>query len=450
MYQRRFLTQSPCLLNNRGNAVTADGDAEASTPPPPPPSFLTDTNEGSSILQLGGSSPEMLASAVTIILTSQHKYGEWTGINLNCGCPSDKVSLKGAFGAVLMKDPQLVGECIAAMIKAEQDYRAANPSAPRVEISVKCRIGVDDADRYADMKNFVETVHSVSGCRVFYVHARRAVLDGTFSPLDNRTIPPLMYDYVYRLKKERPDLEIHLNGGVNSVKEIIDVVKASEVAEGRLDGVMVGRGLVSQPWYFSSMDRVLYGDGRDNAIRTRRDLIVAYGRHADLEEEYEGSKRGRRRILRPIVNLFNGESHAKRWRQEIDKLMNSAGSKRKGFDKKELLEDEKKLSELVYDALAVMDPEVVDRTREESYEMLLLQDEVCEAAIASGNTLVSKESVAREAIKLWDLERKKMREMEGGEALFVEETEEDIINKAKEKEEFERRKAEWKLSKMKV
>ena len=98
------------------------------------------------------------------------------------------------------------------------------PFSPgRTEISVKCRIGVDSKDSYSDLKNFVTTVHDISGCTEFYVHARKAVLDGTFSPLDNRTIPPLKYDFVYQLKRERPDLKIHINGGVNSIKEIVQV-----------------------------------------------------------------------------------------------------------------------------------------------------------------------------------------------------------------------------------
>ncbi|GMI38683.1 hypothetical protein TeGR_g13731 [Tetraparma gracilis] len=229
-----------------------------------------------------------------------------------------------------------------------------------------------------------------------------------------------------------PHLKVHLNGGVNSIKEILSAVRDSEEGEGPpIDGVMVGRGIVSQPWYFSSLDRVIYDDGATNGIETRRDLVRAYGVHADLEEAHEGSKRARRRILRPLHTLFNGESHAKRWRQAIDKIMNSAGSKRNGYSKKELSEDEPKLSELLEGALDAMSEEAVGRTREETLEVLLVQDEVAEKARREGKDVVSHDSVAREAIKLWDAERKAMRETEEGEALSPGETEDDILARLK-------------------
>ena len=133
-YQKRFLRQSP--------------------------------SENPTVLQLGGSDPAMLRNAVKIVLASQEMYGRWEGINLNCGCPSDKVTLKGCFGARLMESPALVGECVKEMM----EEAASVPQGP--QISVKCRIGVDDNDDYEDLLNFVKTVHEISDCQVFQVGSR--------------------------------------------------------------------------------------------------------------------------------------------------------------------------------------------------------------------------------------------------------------------------------------
>ncbi|GMI22285.1 hypothetical protein TrCOL_g8363 [Triparma columacea] len=292
-----------------------------------------------------------------------------------------------------MENPELVGECVSAM------KSVLDPVG--IQVSVKCRIGVDSADTYPDLRNFITTVSQTSGCRTFQVHARKAVLDGTFSPVDNRNIPPLKYDYVYRLKEDFPDLSVTLNGGVNSISDVLSVAEACKSRGGGLDGVMVGRGVVAQPWYWCTSGEVLYGGERGGGVKSRRELIREYGIWADKEEEWEGSKKGRRRILRPVVNIFNGEMGGKRWRNRIDDIMKTAGSKRKGY--KDETGDDTKLSELLEKALEVMEPSIVDQTKEETMEIMLLKEEIIQGGTDSGGGV---DGVAREAIKVWNEERR--------------------------------------------
>ncbi len=187
-----------------------------------------DEREQPVALQLGGSEPDVLAEAA--------RAGEDWGyreINLNVGCPSDRVQ-GGNFGACLMAEPKLVAECVAAM-----------RNAVRVPVTVKCRIGIDDQDEDADLQNFVETV-AATGCTTFIVHARKAWLKG-LSPKENREIPPLNYDRVYRLKQSLPNLTIILNGGLESVGHAISKIN-------NLDGVMLGRAAYHTPWTLADTD----------------------------------------------------------------------------------------------------------------------------------------------------------------------------------------------------
>src|SRR6185503_693186 len=167
-------------------------------------------------LQLGGSEPEDLARCAK--LGEQYGYDE---INLNIGCPSERVQ-RGAFGACLMREPDLVAECVAAM-------------QGKVPVTVKHRTGVDAIEDYDFLSKFVERV-AKAGCKTFIVHARNAILKG-LSPKENREIPPLKYQYVYRLKQDFPDLEIVINGGITSLKDRHPV-----------DGVMIGRAAQNDPW----------------------------------------------------------------------------------------------------------------------------------------------------------------------------------------------------------
>jgi tRNA-dihydrouridine synthase A len=193
-----------------------------------------DNSEHPVALQLGGHDPVALALAA--------RMGEDAGydeINLNVGCPSDRVQ-NNRIGACLMAEPVLVAEAVAAM-----------QAAVRVPVTVKCRIGIDEQDAEADFQHFVETVMA-GGCRVFIVHARKAWLSG-LSPAQNRTVPPLDYDRVYRLKTAFPELTICINGGIDSLAD-------SRVHLQRVDGVMLGRALDHNPWLLHIVDQEVFGD----------------------------------------------------------------------------------------------------------------------------------------------------------------------------------------------
>jgi tRNA-dihydrouridine synthase A len=185
-------------------------------------------------LQVGGDDPDLLADAAR--LAADWGYDE---INLNVGCPSEKVQ-KGRFGACLMAEPEQVARCVAAMA-------AASP----LPVTVKHRIGIDGRDSYAELLAFVDTLAS-AGCQRFAVHARKAWLEG-LDPKQNRTIPPLRYDLVHRLKAERPPLTIELNGGLQTLDECLAQLE-------RLDGVMVGRAVYDHPLRWAAVDRLIHGE----------------------------------------------------------------------------------------------------------------------------------------------------------------------------------------------
>jgi tRNA-dihydrouridine synthase A len=186
--------------------------------------------EHPTVLQLGGSDPVALAQSVSLACESGYRE-----INLNCGCPSDKVHA-GHFGACMMREPDLVARCVSAMISAAND---------RALISVKCRIGVDDQNPDETFLPFIDAI-SVAGCRSVIVHARKAWLKG-LSPRKNRTVPPLNYDIVFGLKRARPGLHVVLNGGLVS----LDQVHAA-LGQG-VDGVMIGREVYRNPWMLSQV-----------------------------------------------------------------------------------------------------------------------------------------------------------------------------------------------------
>lgn len=186
-------------------------------------------------LQLGGSDPAELAEAAAI--GEDFGYDE---VNLNVGCPSDRVQ-SGRFGACLMAEPQLVAECVAAM-----QARVAVP------VTVKCRVGIDRDDSYEPFRNFIDTVADGGGCERFYVHARKAWLDG-LSPKQNRDVPPLRYEFVYQLKQEFPQLEIAINGGIDDWPAVDDHLQ-------QLDGVMLGRAAYYNPSLMFEADKRVYAD----------------------------------------------------------------------------------------------------------------------------------------------------------------------------------------------
>jgi tRNA-dihydrouridine synthase A len=238
-------------------------------------------------LQLGGSDPAHLAEAARV--GEDWGYGE---INLNCGCPSDRVQ-SGSFGACLMAEPELVARCVGGMI-----------SAVGIPVTVKCRIGIDDQDDYADLRRFVDIVAD-AGCATFIVHARKAWLKG-LSPKENRDIPPLVYPSVYRLKQERPDLTIAINGGINDL----------ETAAAQLphtDGVMLGRAPYQNPYILAEVDGLLFGD--PTPAPSRHEAAALMSDYADRMVKDHDVRVGH--ISRHMVGLFQGIPGARAFRRHL-------------------------------------------------------------------------------------------------------------------------------------
>jgi tRNA-dihydrouridine synthase A len=244
-----------------------------------------DETEHPVALQLGGSEPADLAQAAR--LGAQWGYDE---INLNCGCPSERVQ-RGAFGACLMAEPQLVADCVKAMVDAVD-----------VPVTVKHRIGIDKTESYAFVRDFVGTV-AQAGCKVFVVHARNAWLKG-LSPKENREVPPLRYELVHRLKRDFPQLVIGINGGITTDEQIAQQLQ-------QLDGVMVGREAYHHPWLLAGWDTRYFGATAEPPAREAVEhAMVAY-------MEREAAARGTpwASIARHMMGLYNGLPGARRWRQ---------------------------------------------------------------------------------------------------------------------------------------
>jgi tRNA-dihydrouridine synthase A len=237
-------------------------------------------------LQLGGSDAAKLAEAARI--SAGFGYDE---INLNVGCPSDRVQ-SGRFGACLMAEPDLVAECIAAM-----------RGAVSVPVTVKCRIGIDDQDAEASFDRFVETV-SAAGCRTFIVHARKAWLKG-LSPKENRDMPPLDYGRVHRLKMRRRELEIVLNGGIESLTAV-------EAQLPHVDGVMLGRAAYADPYLLAEVDRTLFGS--NDTPPSRFDVLNAFMPYVQAELA-EGTRLNQ--MTRHILGLFHGQPRARAFRRHL-------------------------------------------------------------------------------------------------------------------------------------
>ena len=354
--------------------------------------------EGASVLQLGGSDPDQLFLASKTVyefnqLSRMHQqkqsssssnnnapiFCDYTALNLNCGCPSPKVAGKGCFGAALMQDAQLVKQLTSSM------YHGSQGSIP---ITVKCRIGTDEGyqftrdgynarseeEEYQSLKQFIETVASEGIVTDFQVHARIAVLGKNYSPADNRKVPPLRYYQVRRLAEEFPELNISLNGGV----ETLSGVKRELEECPDLDGIMVGRGWMSNPWAFAMSDELLYTDGQvvadSTRPRNRMEVLEAYGKHADYEEERWDPVKIRRFITKAASQLFAGEPNAKRYRIALDEI---AGLPKKLIkEDPKLMESQPPLSELIMDAATKhLSEEVLYRTPKESYEQILWDEE---------------------------------------------------------------------------
>lgn len=240
-------------------------------------------------LQLGGSEPEALARCTRLGL--DWGYDE---INLNLGCPSDRVQA-GRFGAALMGEPERVAACLEAMIDAAQGD---------IPITAKCRLGIDDLDSYDFLAAFVARQQE-AGCRTFIIHARKAWLTG-LSPKENRSVPPLHPARVHRLKQDFPELTIILNGGIETLES------AAQPIEAGLDGVMIGRAAYENPFLLSEADRLIFADPTPPRSREEvvRDLVPYVARR-----QAEGVPV--KSITRHLLGLFNGRPGARRWRRHL-------------------------------------------------------------------------------------------------------------------------------------
>jgi len=251
-----------------------------------------DDSEHNVALQLGGSDPDLLRQAA--LIGAEYGYDE---INLNVGCPSDRVQ-SGTFGACLMKAPKLVADCVDAM--------ASNLPVP---VTVKCRIGVDEQDPEESLFAFVDHVKA-AGCRLFIVHARKAWLQG-LSPKDNRTIPPLDYDIVRRLKVAHPDLTIIINGGIETIDQAVDHLKT-------VDGVMLGRAAYSRPFILNEVDERIYGEGRStHTPESVAWLMDHYIREHCKETDTQNWQLRPNAITRHMLGLYHGRPRARHWRRYL-------------------------------------------------------------------------------------------------------------------------------------
>jgi len=246
-------------------------------------------NEKPLALQVGGSSPTLLAEAA--------KTGEDFGydeINLNLGCPSKKVE-KNKFGACLMKEPNLVADCLNKM-----------QSVCKLPITIKTRIGYDDVEDYENLYKFIEILKK-TGIKTFIIHARKAIL-GKFTPKQNLNIPPLKYDVVYRLKKDFPKDEIIINGGITSTEQIKEHLKI-------VDGVMMGRSIYHSPYLLADIEREIFNNENILSRREVMESLVPYVK----EETKNGTRLNQ--IMRHTLGLFHGQAGSSFWKRYLSENM---------------------------------------------------------------------------------------------------------------------------------
>ena len=239
------------------------------------------------VLQVGGSEYQDLIKCSKI--AAQYNYDE---INLNIGCPSKAVQ-KGKFGACLMKDKILVKDCLSAMLDSTS-----------IEVTMKCRIGINDQNTYDFFRFFIdETIKS--GIKIIYVHARNAILNG-LSPKNNRSIPPLKYDYVSKIKKDYPHIQFILNGGINNLQEAFDHSK-------KYDGVMLGRLIQANPFCLLNVDKIFFEDNRE--VEQYQNIVVKYFNYIKQKINEDTVFR----LLSPLLYIFFGVPNSKKLKAEIHK-----------------------------------------------------------------------------------------------------------------------------------
>ena len=257
-----------------------------------------DPSEHPVALQLGGSDPAELAESCRY--ADAYGYDE---INLNCGCPSDRVQ-SGQFGAILMKTPKLVAECYTAM-----------QNVTETPVTIKHRIGVDDFESQAFLTDFVGTV-AEAGCKTFIVHARKAWLQG-LSPKQNREIPPLEYERVYQLKAEFPELEIIINGGITTLAECDAHLQ-------HVDGVMVGREAYHNPYLMAEVDQRFYGAAEKPCSRV--EVLEQFAGFMDKQLETAKHPLRLNHMTRHILGLYHGVPGARKFRRYISENAHKPGA----------------------------------------------------------------------------------------------------------------------------
>ena len=240
-------------------------------------------------LQLGGSSPKLLANASKI--GEEFGYDE---INLNLGCPSKKVQ-KNKFGACLIKEPNLVAECLSKM-----------QSSTNLPVTVKTRIGYDDVEDYENLYNFINLLKT-TGVKTFIIHARKAML-GKFTPKQNLNIPPLKYEMVYKLKEDFKDLEIVINGGITSVDQIKNHLN-------KTDGVMIGRAVYHSPYLLADIENKIFNN---QEIPSRQEVIEKLVPYVK-EEIKKGTRMNQ--IMRHTLGLFHGQTGSSFWKRYLSENM---------------------------------------------------------------------------------------------------------------------------------
>ena len=240
-------------------------------------------------LQIGGSDPKELAQAAKI--SEDYGYDE---INLNLGCPSKKVQ-KNKFGACLMKEPSLVGDCVSEMV-----------NSCKIPITIKTRIGFDDIEDYEYLKKFLLVIKK-AGAKTFIIHARKAILKG-LTPKQNLNIPPLNYDFVYKIKKDFKEDFIVINGGIDSIEKIKNHLK-------NVDGVMIGRAAYHSPYFLAEIEKEIFSN---NNVPTRSEVMKQMIPYIEKE-----TKKGTRlnQIMRPTIGLFQGQRGSSHWKRYLSKNM---------------------------------------------------------------------------------------------------------------------------------
>ena len=278
-YFHRLLSPSALLYTEMVTAAALlHGDAERL--------LAFSPEERPVVLQLGGCDPDAMARAARL-----GAGAGYDAININVGCPSDRVQ-DGQFGACLMDRPELVAECWRAMAEAVD-----------IPVTVKTRLGIDGKDSDEFFLRFVETVAD-AGCRTFIVHARIAILEG-LSPKENRTVPPLNYERVHRLKRERPDLDVVVNGGITSVAETREQLATA-------DGIMIGRAAYQTPWLLAELERA-FGDP-DAAPASRHAVVQSMLPYIETHLADDGRLH---QVTRHMLGLFAGCPGARRWRRTL-------------------------------------------------------------------------------------------------------------------------------------